>query len=189
MTIKEIPEPWLSFLLEIDLALDEEVHFHVFGGFAIHMQYELTRPTADVDIVSAVIPGEKFNDLVELAGKGSELHKRFGVYLDPVGVIAPIPIDYTERLTNIAVNVFYRLRIFIMDPYDIALSKIDRNVTKDRQDVSYLAKTVPLDLDILQERFWREVEPDLLNSRIKRACADHLQQWVEMIEEERKACH
>jgi hypothetical protein len=33
-------------------------------------------------------------------------------------------------------------------PYDLALSKLERNSQKDRDDVRFLARSVPLDLDL-----------------------------------------
>lgn len=74
------PEPWSSFLADIDGTLDHHVVLHCIGGFAIAMLYDLPRPTVDVDCLS-VIPLEETAPLQSLAGEGSALHKKHGVYL------------------------------------------------------------------------------------------------------------
>ena len=45
-----IPEPWSSFLSEIDAGISEEVEFHCLGGFVVTMVYRFERLTADVDV-------------------------------------------------------------------------------------------------------------------------------------------
>jgi hypothetical protein len=48
MPAKQIPEPWRSFLSEVEL--------HCFGGFVVTMLYGLARITADVDVIT-IAPG------------------------------------------------------------------------------------------------------------------------------------
>ena len=48
---KSIPEPWLSFLRELDAAVDEEVRLDCMGGFVVTLMYGFSRPTGDVDIL------------------------------------------------------------------------------------------------------------------------------------------
>jgi hypothetical protein len=62
------------------------------------------------------------------------------------------PENYKDRLTEIFLKVFKHLRLLALDPYDLALSKLERNIQRDRDDVKHLAKTVPFDLDVLKER-------------------------------------
>jgi hypothetical protein len=54
------------------------------GGFAIAMLYGLPRPTLDVDCLN-VIPVEETARLESLAGAGSALHEKHGVYLQQLG--------------------------------------------------------------------------------------------------------
>lgn len=64
----------------------------------------------------------------------------------------------------------------------LSLSKIERNTQRDRDDVKHLARTVPLDLGILQERYQTELRPDLGNPAREDLT---LKLWLEAIEEER----
>ena len=50
------PEPWKSFLIALDGLLTEPVELHCIGGFVVTMQYGLSRGTADIDILPAVLP-------------------------------------------------------------------------------------------------------------------------------------
>lgn len=58
---------------------------------------------------------------------------------------------------------FGHLRLFALDPYDLALSKLERNIERDRADVRFLARTIPIDLNILQERYKKELRWQLGN--------------------------
>ena len=109
------------------------------------------------------------------------LHKKHSVYLDYVGV-SKVPEDYEERLTEMFAGVFKHLRICALDPYDLALSKLERNIQRDRDDVKHLGRTIPLRLEILKERYEKELRWQLGNPEREDLT---LKLWMEMIEEER----
>lgn len=178
MTENGPPEPWYSFLKEIDSSLTEETPLHCLGGFVVTVVYEADRSTIDLDALSLV---GRDSPIWELAGRGSEMHKRHRVYLDRVG-IAPLPEDYEDRLTEIFVGIFKYLRLFALDPYDVALAKIERNSTRDREDVKHLARVVPFDLEILKQRYHDELRVYLGNPEREDLT---LKLWIEMIEENR----
>jgi hypothetical protein len=56
-------------------------------------------------------------------------------------------------------GTYLNVHFFALDPYDLALTKIDRKIELERDDVKHLVKTVPLDRQILQDRFERELRP------------------------------
>ena len=97
--------------------------------------------------------------------------------------MATVPENYEERLTEIFPKGFKHLRLFALDPYDLALSKLERNTQRDRDDVKHLARTVPFDLDKLQERYQKEFRPDLGNPEREDLT---LRLLIEAIEEERQ---
>ena len=178
--MKSIPEPWKSFFAAVNKTLTEETRLEILGGFVVTVLYDAPRTTADVDLVS-VIPKTETRSLIEAAGRGSVLHKKHGVYLDRVG-IAALAENYEERLTEVFAGGFQNLRLFALDPYDIALAKIERNIDRDREDVKFLAEAVPFDLQILEERYFKELRP-LLGIPEREDLT--LQLWIEMIEEAR----
>ncbi len=180
MRPKSIPEPWNSFLADLDAALTEDVELHSLGGFAITIVYGLVRPTADVDVI-ATNPRSEIESVIQLAGRGSELHRKHKLYVQFVGV-ASVPDEYEGRLTEIAPGNFKHLRLFALDPYDLALSKLERNTQRDRDDVRHLARSVPLDLNILKTRYEEELRPFLGNPKREDLT---LTLWIEAIEEDR----
>ncbi|MEK7832255.1 MAG: DUF6036 family nucleotidyltransferase [Acidobacteriota bacterium] len=179
MPSKQLPEPWQSFLSQVDDSLSDEVELHCFGGFVVTMLYGLARSTVDVDVVPATNRSAG-QFLITLAGKGSELHRKYGVYLDFV-TIASVPEDYDQRLTEMFQGAFKRLRLLAFDPYDLALAKLERNIQRDRDDMKYLARTIPFDLEVLKDRYQKELRPLLGNPEREDLT---LRLWVEAIEED-----
>lgn len=144
--------------------------------------YGSPRETIDLDVV-VLAPGEPSAALLEKARKGSELHRRHKLYLDHIAWVK-VPEDYEERLTEILPGVFKRLRLCVLDPYDLVLTKLERNVERDREDVQYLAKAIPLDPAVLKERYEKELRwqmgiPEREDLTMKL--------WLEMIEEEQRS--
>ena len=115
-----------------------------------------------------------------MAKLGGALYKKYGIYLDPVTVVQP-PYEYESRLREMFAGAFRHLRLMAMDPYDLALTKLERNIERDRNDVRYLARTVPFDLDLLCERYKTEMRPYLGNPKREDLT---LQLWIEAIEED-----
>jgi len=131
--------------------------------------------------VLEITPAAAGRSMLEMGIQGGPLHKKYKVYLDRVGV-AKVPDNYEDRLTEIFPKVFKHLRLLALDPYDLALSKLERNIQRDRDDVRHLAKTVPFDLEVLKERYQKELRWQLGNSEREDLT---LRLWIEAIEEER----
>ncbi len=155
MTPDQLIEPWKSFFAEIDAALSQEVSLHCLGGFVAKILFDLPRETADVDVLP-IASNHEIDSVIATAVEGSTLHQKYGVYLQVVA-LAPIPAEYESRLTEMFPGRFKYLRLFALDPYDLALSKIERNSQRDRDDVKHLACMVPFDLEILRRRFEDEL--------------------------------
>jgi hypothetical protein len=177
---KDIPEPWFSFLRELDSSVHEDIRLDCMGGFVVSIVYGFSRPTGDLDVLE-IAPKEAGRPMLELGMRGGPLHKKYKIYLDHVGV-AHVPEDYEERLTEISPKVFRHLRLFALDPYDLALSKLERNVQRDRDDVMHLARTVPFDLEVLKDRYQKELRWQFGNPEREDLT---LQLWIEAIQEER----
>jgi Nucleotidyltransferase of unknown function (DUF6036) len=177
---KSIPEPWFSFLRELDSAVHEEVRLDCMGGFVITVVYRFSRPTEDLDVLE-IAPKEIGRSILELGMRGGLLHKKYKIYLDHVG-IAHVPEDYEDRLKEILPGAFKHLRLFALDPYDLALSKLERNIQRDRDDVKHLARTVPLNMKDLKDRYQTELRWQLGNPEREDLT---LKLWIEAIEEER----
>ena len=112
----------------------------------------------DVDFI-AVVPN-LWNTLVEVAGQGSVLHKKHRIYLHPVSV-ATAPENYEDRLIEMYPGAWHRLRLFALEAHDLALSKLEANRERDRDDVQHLARAGYLDRNVLQARYYDELRPNL----------------------------
>jgi hypothetical protein len=119
------------------------------------------RVTGDLDYTE-VIPATKATELEVLAGLDSPLHRKHRVHLRRVSV-EDVPEDYSERLGEVFPGKFHHLRLLVPDPYDLALSKLRRNSAKDREDVRFLVGNLKLDPAILEERYRKELRPNLSN--------------------------
>jgi hypothetical protein len=116
---------------------------------------------------------------VQVAGRGSELHKRHGLYLDIV-TIATVPEHYESRLLDLFPDRFRKLRLKAFERHDLILAKLERNIDRDREDLWRLAHGPGLDVTVLQERYATELRPWL--GRADREDLT-LQLWLEIIRE------
>jgi hypothetical protein len=109
--------------------------------------YGVARTTSDVDFLGVVpyVAGS----LTDIAGKGSVLHRKHKVYLDAVSVATP-PENYEDRLVPMFPGAWPRLSLFALEAHDLALSKLERNIERDRDDVQQLARAGRLKPEILK---------------------------------------
>jgi hypothetical protein len=157
-----LPAPWSDFLKEVDRLLFKPVELQCLGGFVLVTRYGFPRVTNDIDYLPTLAPAEQ-DHLLQIAGKGSSLHKRYHVYIQCAGGVTTLPESYEERLEDLFPEQFEKLQILALDPYDLVLSKLERNSPRDREDVKYLACTVPLNRDKLLARYREELRPYLTN--------------------------
>jgi len=80
-------------------------------------------------------------------------------------------------MTALFQGQFKHLHLFALDPYDLALSKLSRNIAVDREDVEYLAKTIPLDPQVLRQRYSDELRPIVIGDL--RVHDQTLDMWIE----------
>jgi len=152
--------PWREFLAEVDSLLKEPCQLHCIGGFAVVSAYGLPRSTNDLDYIS-LVSCNVVPDLEGIAGEGSALAKKHKVHVHRV-TIATVPEDYEERLTELFPKRFKNIRLLVLDPYDLILSKLSRNSGKDQEDVKYLTRTQQLDPNVLRERYENELKYQLI---------------------------
>ncbi len=167
------PQPWRSFFDELD-QLVEPVELHCCGGFIVIHSYGVARTTNDIDFI-AVIPHRILQRLRDLGGRDSALHQKHRVYLDPV-TIATSPHDYETRLTPLFPGTWRNVKLLALEAHDLALTKLERNFERDREDVQRLAQAGHLNREVLTTRYRQELRPYLT----REAWHDQtLQMWIE----------
>lgn len=171
-------QPWRSFLRDLDDQLKATIELSCLGGFVVTQQYGIGRETSDIDFLS-IVAGSPEDNVEAMAGLGSPLFKKYRVYMQYVGVVTP-PCDYATRLQPMFPNeTWKRLRLFALDATDIALSKLERNFERDRDDVLCLARAGFLNAKTLRARYYEEVRPYILS---KHEWHDEtLNLWLQMI--------
>jgi hypothetical protein len=158
----EISAPWLAFLREVDGMIEAPAEIHCIGAFALMVLTGYPRPTGDVDFID-VIPDSARSRLRQIASAGSDLAIKYGLHLHEV-TIAEYPCDYGERLINLTPPTFRKLTVKVLEPHDLALTKLSRNSPKDRDDVRILVERCQLDSEILRKRFELELRPYLMTA-------------------------
>ena len=101
-----------------------------------------------------------------------------------VSVVGTVPEDYESRLVDVFAGEFEHLRILVLDPYDLALSKLERNAEIDVEDVKHLARAANFDLEVLANRYQQELRPFLNGPEARHDLT--LRLWIDAIEEERR---
>jgi hypothetical protein len=175
-----LPEPWCSFLRELDGFSTGGVDLHCIGGFVVTRCYGFARQTRDLDVLS-ITPNSQRNLFVQQAGKGSGLHKKYKVYLDFVTVIQAYPENYEQRLSEMFPGRLQNVRLFAAEAHDLALMKLERNIERDREDVKFLARQGYIQPDKLYMRYHEEMRmyvaaPEATTDKV-------IDFWVEMIRE------
>jgi hypothetical protein len=149
---------WLSFLSDLDAHLMEDIDLHCIGGFVVSQYYGFARETADLDVLS-VVPVQAAKQIEALAGRGSPLHRKYRLYVERVG-FASFPDSYESRLIHVF-PFWRRLKLFALEAHDLALTKLERSIDRDLQDVMYLARAGFLRRETLIERYRSEMRPYL----------------------------
>lgn len=170
----DLHAPWKQFLGELDGLLNEPIQLHCIGGFAVVAAYGLPRSTNDLDYVTLISTCDQ--DLEQLAGEGSDLADKYKVHVHRV-TVASLPLNYDDRLSEIFASLFHNIRLFVLDPYDLALSKLSRNIARDREDVKHIIQTQKLDPTILRQRYEEELRVNLIGPPEKHDLT--LKLWLE----------
>src|SRR5262249_40519761 len=111
-------------------SLKGAVALRCLGGFVITQQYGIGRGTSDIDFLSVTTVSAEDNVEV-LGGLGSDLYKKYHVYVQYVGIVTP-PCDYADRLQRMFSGARWaKLQLFALDPTDLVLSKLERNSDRD----------------------------------------------------------
>jgi hypothetical protein len=173
------PEPWRTVLHEIDKAASETIELHCIGGFVVQVAYGLNRSTVDLNFLSVVPPaGSEF--LERIAGKGSSLHHKYRVFVQRVSVLDAYPENYADRLAALFRGTYTHLKLYALEPHDLALTKLGRDWPVDRADIRLLARAGLITSDVLTRRYRDEMRSYLANPDRYDLT---LRLWTEIIDE------
>jgi Nucleotidyltransferase of unknown function (DUF6036) len=156
-----LEKPWLDFLKEVDIALSQEVSLTCVGGFVLAALYRIPRPTGDVDYIDAM-PQRAGEEVEAVAGRDSPIARKYRLHFQRVGGIVDVPEDYASRVKELNLQL-QKLKLWVLEPYDLLLSKITRNSPKDRDDARFLIQKLKLEFPVFYARWQQEMAPWVAN--------------------------
>jgi len=130
------------FLRTLGARQTEPAELQLLGGCALILLGN-ERTTLDIDYVGDDMKGTAFQRTIDEVA--AELH----VHADavPIDRFVPVPPDAMSRRVFIARHGL--MDVYVIDPYIIALSKLDRGLDSDIGDVRFLTVSGRIDLDQL----------------------------------------
>jgi len=128
---KTDPDDIRSYLTELGQQVHQTVRLNVGGSAALMLTGLLSRRTDDIDVVNEV--PEEIRTLHRLL---EQLQKRYGLHLAHFQSHF-LPQGWEKRLHS--VGPLGRLHVYLVDAYDVFLSKLFSPRIKDRDDLRILA--------------------------------------------------
>ncbi len=110
------------------------------------------RLTIDIDFVGDDIKPEPLHQAI------LQIARELKIHIEPVPLerFVPLPTGSAER--SLRIGQFGNLEVYVADPYSIALSKLDRGLDTDLDDIVFLIRHNYITLEEL-ERITRNALP------------------------------
>lgn len=159
----------LAFLNAIDAALaatapDGVLEIYHIGRSALVWQYDYLATTYDIDILRPHGGEELLALALSAFGRDTPGARAHGLYLEVVDeALPPVPAGYEKRAHLFEGN-WKVLRVFHLEPHDLAATKLRRFAPRDREDIRQLCDLGHLDPktleDILEKAFLWSLDKD-----------------------------
>jgi len=121
----------------VDARILKTLEIYIIGGASAILGYNVTKETNDIDIEGNIDPDFARIFSEEAKFLGLDLH------LSSAGVFSP-PFEYRKR-SKFEDFPKKKLRVWFLDQYDLAISKIDRGLEKDYEDIKRVHQKAPFD--------------------------------------------
>ncbi len=146
-----------EFFRDLDRGLappPDKVRMRIIGSAALMLQAGYERGTKDSDILEAAdLAGPVREKLLALAGKGSKLHTKYGLYLDIVGEALPFLPQKPLFHPFVGLKGLKRCQLSVLDIADVVVSKLKRFNANDVTDIRAVLSRGLLPHARLLERF------------------------------------
>ena len=157
-----------SILQSIGKRVPPSSRLVLIGGSALTLLGS-PRLTIDIDFVGDdVHPNKLHQSIMQIA-------RELKIHVEPVPLERFIPLPKGSAKRNIRIGQFGNLEIYVADPYSIALSKLDRGVDTDFDDIVFLIRHNFITLDEL-ERITRNALSFAGKFDLHPEILDHLQE-------------
>jgi|SRR3989338_10357304 len=152
----------LESFLQLIADLDKEIELFAMGGTAMVLK-NIKEATKDIDFLTAS-DYKTIKELFELAGlrekSPSKLcniwhlgDKRIDMFYDEFVMGITLPDDWRELSGHI--RSIGKLKVYILNWYDIIITKIARSEPRDIDDILVILKTQKIDFKALKSRYYK----------------------------------
>lgn len=164
-----------EFLEELGKRYPKEATLLLLGGSALCLLGS-PRPTLDIDYVGNDLRKNELQRLIDLVAEEMQ------VDIEPVPIeqFVPVPPDAESRW--LTVGRYGSIDVFIMDPYTIALSKLDRGFDTDIEDILFLLRQNLITLEQLENITLTALEEASAYDMVPQVVRSHLEQVRRMFE-------
>jgi len=160
-----------DFFREIDSSLristKSKARLRIIGSSALMLQTDYARGTKDSDVLHTNDISEEMKArLLALAGQGTTLHVKHGIYIEFVSSGLPflpqVPLYHSQSKLNGSLRY---LDIEVLDVVDVVVSKLKRFNANDRSDILAMVERDLVPRERLLSRFRDAVDFYLGDSR------------------------
>lgn len=159
-----------NFFVELDRVwkqpLEKRIPLRVIGSGALMLQANYERRTKDGDVIeTADLTNEIKKTLLGIAGKGTDMHKRWNIYLDIV--IPGLPFFPQQPRYHPAPGLkgLKALDVHVLDVLDVVVTKLKRFNANDASDVKAMVDLGLVDHKLFVERFETAVDRFSMDAR------------------------
>ena len=162
-----------SILQSLGARVPSDSQLILIGGSALALLGS-PRLTIDIDFIGDDLhPNALHRSLMQIA---TELK----IHVEPVPLERFIPLPKGSDQRNIRIGQFGNLEVYVADPYSIALSKLDRGLETDFDDIVFLIQQNFIMLNQL-EHILSEALPDARQFDVNPDILDHLEEVKERL--------
>lgn len=138
------PDHIHAFLTELGSRYPKPGALTLLGGSALYLLGS-DRPTLDIDYVGDDLRKNELQQLIDQIA--DELH----LIIDAVPIGQFVPVPDGAALRQLLIGQFGQITAYVLDPYTIALSKLDRGLDTDIDDILFLIQHNLITIDQLEE--------------------------------------
>jgi len=132
-----------EFLERLGNRYSKQTKLYLLGGSALILLGS-SRDTLDIDYVGDDIQKDDFQIIIEEIAGELELETE----AVPIDRFIPLPEGSEQR--RIRIGQFGNVDVYVTDPYTIALSKLDRGIDADLEDIVFLIQRNHINLKELE---------------------------------------
>jgi len=160
----------LDIFLQLIADLDEELELFAIGGTAMVLK-NIKESTKDIDFISTD-SYERINRLFKLAGlkEESKSHGPNIWYLNDIRIdiffgshIMGVTLPGDWRNLSDQIMTIGKIKLYILNWYDIIITKIARSEERDYSDIMAIIKSQKLDTDFLKKRYCALAEESIIS--------------------------